>query len=72
MSKHPEEKMKIKHHLHLPKFDTFWIPVLFFACGVVVYALRFFENIVEENVPHLSAIAFLLVAIAFIMVWLGL
>ena len=61
----------MKHHLHLPKIGSFWIPVVVFTVGVIVFLSRFFENPIEEYVPHLSAIAFLLVVVAFILVWLG-
>jgi nicotinamide riboside transporter PnuC len=62
----------MKRHLHLPKIGSFWIPVVVFVIGVVLYLSRFTENFIEDNVPHLSAISFFLVAVAFILVWLGL
>jgi nicotinamide riboside transporter PnuC len=62
----------MKRSLHLPKISSFWIPVVVFVIGVVLFLSRFTENFIEDNVPHLSAISFFLVAVAFILVWLGL
>jgi nicotinamide riboside transporter PnuC len=62
----------MKHKMHLPKIGSFWVPVAVFVVGVVLFVSRFTENFIEENVPHLSAISFFLVAVAFILVWLGL
>jgi hypothetical protein len=62
----------MKRHLHLPKIGSFWIPVGVFVIGVVLFLSRFTENFIEDYVPHLSAISFFLVAVAFILVWLGL
>jgi predicted PurR-regulated permease PerM len=66
-----EEKMKKIIKFILSKYDSFWTPVVIAACGVVIYILRFFENFFEDHVPHLSAIAVLLLVISFILLVLG-
>ncbi len=55
----------------LSKYDSFWTPVIIAAIGVAFYSLRFFENPIEDYVPHLSAIAISLIVVAFILLILG-
>jgi hypothetical protein len=62
-------KKTIKHILS--KYDSFWTPVGIAAVGVVFYLLRFFENPIEDYVPHLSAIAIALLVISLVLLVLG-
>jgi uncharacterized membrane protein YdbT with pleckstrin-like domain len=55
----------------LSKYHKFWTPVAVAMLGLVLYSLRFFENFIEDNVPHLSAIAISLFVIAFVLLILG-
>jgi undecaprenyl pyrophosphate phosphatase UppP len=55
----------------LSKYHKFWTPVAIALLGLAFYASRFFENFIEDYVPHLSAIAIALLVIAFVMLILG-
>jgi membrane-associated PAP2 superfamily phosphatase len=55
--------------LNPPKQITFWIAVAIAAVGVVVYVLYFVER---GNVPYLQSLAFFLVLVSFVLLYLGL
>jgi hypothetical protein len=55
----------------LSKYHKFWTPVAIAILGLVFYSSRFFENFLEDYVPHLAAIAIALLVIAFVLLILG-
>jgi hypothetical protein len=73
LAESPSEKKEMKKILKyiLSKYDPFWTPIVIAAVGVAFYVLRFFENPIEDYIPHLSAIAISLLVISFLLLVLG-
>jgi hypothetical protein len=63
---HPYEGTEAMR-LTLPKKDTFWASVLLVAVGMLVGAVHKFANI-----QYLNFVAFLLVVVAYALMFLGL
>lgn len=56
-------------HLNLPKMRTFWVAVVIAAVSLIVYVVHaFFLN----DVPYLGGAGYVLLLIAFILLYLGL
>ena len=55
----------MKHKL--PKLDLFWAALVFAALGIAAYILRFFENIIEDYIPHLAALSVSLLVVALVL-----
>jgi hypothetical protein len=56
-------------HLNLPKKSTFYVAVVIAAVSLIVYIVHaFFLN----NIPYLGGVGFLLLLIAFVLLYLGL
>jgi len=56
-------------HLNLPKKSTFYVAVVIAAVSIIVYFVHaFFIN----NIPYLGGVGFLLLLIAFVLLYLGL
>jgi hypothetical protein len=59
--------------INLPKKSTFWAAVIITGAGWLVYAVHLFAQfILRVNILHLQMIAFVLVSIAFVLLFLGL
>jgi hypothetical membrane protein len=54
--------------LNLPKNYTFWASVIIAAVGVVVFVVHLFAI----NIPKLGTVGFLLVVVAYALMFLGL
>ena len=60
-------------NINLPKKSTFWTAVTITAIGWLVYAVHLFAQfILRVQILHLQMIAFVLVSIAFVLLFLGL
>jgi undecaprenyl pyrophosphate phosphatase UppP len=73
LAESPSEKKEMKKILKyiLSKYDPFWTPIVIAAIGVAIYLLRFFENPIEDHIPHLSAIAISLIVVSVLLLVLG-
>jgi hypothetical protein len=60
-------------NINLPKKSTFWAAVIITLAGWLVYAVHLFAQfILRVQILHLQMIAFVLVSIAFVLLFLGL
>ena len=59
--------------LNPPKKSTFWAAVIFAAAGMLSYAYHLITlYIFRDYQPHFQMIAFVLVSIGFVLLFLGL
>jgi hypothetical protein len=59
--------------LNPPKKSTFWTAVIIAAASVIIYAIHIIaQNIIHVQILHLQLIAWLLMSVAFGLLFLGL
>jgi hypothetical protein len=73
MNSEKNSKEREPMNINLPKKNTFWAAVIITLIGWLVYAVHLFAQfILRVQILHLQMIAFVLVSIAFVLLFLGL